>query len=928
MQSVFAKQSPGTDPVVDVGAHVAGYEVLARLRSGGMANLFIARRSGSTTFDELVALKVIQERLSEHSNVVRMFVDEANVTSSIRHPHVVAVKELVEHAGRHILVMEYVHGCSLAALMQALRRNRRRFSPSAAVAIAMRIADGLHAAHELRDDSGQPLNVVHRDVSPQNILFSQHGEVKICDFGVAKAAQHTAESTVGGLKGKIRYMSPEQASTGQVDRRADVYSLALVLWEMLTMRRAFKAGHEFQVLMQVCNPNLPKPSAHSPGISTALDAVVMQALDKVPSRRFESAQAFREALAQAQPRSTAVGARHVAALIDDVMHEEMDAVLRGLPTDLSRVIEHEATLFASAPPVVDSALERLTVAAPVDQDDAEDFDVEDDDVEDDDALDEVSGVDVTPARASSRPPRLPHLRAPAMRDAMAAIAPDLRSSGVTQSSERPISDVSARAERPAPSLPAGAFQAAAASETTHTPAPHAAANLPHNAQMESPMSADPADQFNDDMPTSSIQIDPSLKRDSGYRAAPPAYSSYPRAGATRPTLPSQRPQPQASRPSMPAPRREEEWNPQAIIDEVGLASALPASVPSVREVREMTKKPLFDPKKMTACVDVAPEVMRRAQEMLARGPNPDIMNRPSSELPKGPELKTGKRGGGRPKMPRPEAVKVEQPIPAGRTAAEPGNEQRTRMAERPDEAIAAALSKKTSVTAAPVAAGGAIPLDKPASTPTPSSVPLEQRINKLGKRGQGTMIADRKEFLSKSRANRGSRARNVMIAAAAIMVALAAGVFLSPASDDMLARMGLVSGDDEGTDVEAVTAAAEEEGVGSGPVAKPKRVRKARKDRARATTTRDEAPVAQREQAPKARKAAAGATRSKAKSRARTTRRAAEKAPAKSRARSGATQKKRARSRAADAPAPRRNTRPRQNTRAVDGVPLVRDLSF
>ena len=202
-----------------------------------MASLFLARRGGAAGFTRLVAIKMVHPRHAEDPGLIQMFVDEALLTARIDHPNVVHVEELGEHESAYYLVMEYVHGASLAQLMRVLGRAKRRLSPLVAVAICARVSEGLHAAHETTGDNGELLSIVHRDVSPQNILLSHKGHVKLIDFGIAKAHARVHESNVSSLKGKVRYMAPEQATTGNVDRRTDVYALGIVLWEPLTMRR-------------------------------------------------------------------------------------------------------------------------------------------------------------------------------------------------------------------------------------------------------------------------------------------------------------------------------------------------------------------------------------------------------------------------------------------------------------------------------------------------------------------------------------------------------------------------------------------------------------------------------------------------------------------------------------------------------------------
>ncbi|MDQ3036368.1 MAG: serine/threonine protein kinase, partial [Myxococcota bacterium] len=343
------------------GKTLGQYEVLAKLRGGGMATLFLARRVGAAGFRRHVAIKVVHEHLASDASFVRMFVDEALLQARIHHPNVVHVEEFGEDDGQHFLVMEYVHGCSLAQLMTALAKRDRRLTPEMATSIAIHVAAGLHAAHELRDEAGQLLGVVHRDVSPQNVLLAYEGHVKLIDFGVAKAKNR--ESTTGGsLKGKLRYMAPEQAFGRGVDRRSDVYAIGIVLWEMLTLRKLFSAEEDLALLDMVRDPQIEPPSRFAHGISPALDAVVLKALAKNADDRYQTAQDFRRALAGAVPEAMLLDAPHLAELLAAVMAEVIDRDSRALPHSVSQVIANDERRQALAGRG-DEALKTMTMSA-------------------------------------------------------------------------------------------------------------------------------------------------------------------------------------------------------------------------------------------------------------------------------------------------------------------------------------------------------------------------------------------------------------------------------------------------------------------------------------------------------------------------------------------------------------------------------------
>jgi serine/threonine-protein kinase len=318
------------------GDQIGDYEIVAKLKSGGMATLFLGRRRGASGFAKHVAIKVVHEHLAEDPAFVRMFVDEALLSARIEHPNVVHVEELRERDGRHFLVMEYVRGVSLWQLLATLARRGRRVNPVVAAYIAVKVADGLHAAHETRGPRGELMGVVHRDVSPQNVLLSYQGNIKLIDFGVAKARGRIQNETSGGsIKGKFRYMSPEQAWGREVDRRSDVYSLGTVLWELLTMRRRFENQGDALILDLVRDPEPIPPSVYAEGISAELDAVVMKAHAKRPEDRYQSAQQLRTALLETVPGAALFHESQLGSLLVHVMADHIEKEAMQLPQSVT-----------------------------------------------------------------------------------------------------------------------------------------------------------------------------------------------------------------------------------------------------------------------------------------------------------------------------------------------------------------------------------------------------------------------------------------------------------------------------------------------------------------------------------------------------------------------------------------------------------------
>jgi serine/threonine-protein kinase len=303
---------------LEPGSALGGYKILARVRAGAMGVLYLARRRGPGAFARPVAIKVIHEHLAQNKRFCRMFIAEAKLSARIDDPHVVRTEAFGEVDGRYYLVMDFVHGASLAQALGVLR-GRGGLPMDVAVAIAMDVASGLHAAHEATDGEGAPLGIVHRDVSPQNVLVSYKGYVKVIDFGIAKAKEGAGETATGSLRGKLAYMPPEQArSAKHVDRRADLYALGLVLWEMLAGRRMFDGKNEIEILNQILNPIIIPPSNVNERVPKALDKVVLELLQEDPESRPPNGATVASMLAAAWPPATKVLPADIAAVMREV----------------------------------------------------------------------------------------------------------------------------------------------------------------------------------------------------------------------------------------------------------------------------------------------------------------------------------------------------------------------------------------------------------------------------------------------------------------------------------------------------------------------------------------------------------------------------------------------------------------------------------
>ncbi|MEZ4410885.1 MAG: serine/threonine-protein kinase [Polyangiales bacterium] len=314
---------------------IGRYEVLGEIASGGMATVFLARSLGAKGFSRLVAIKRLHPHLESEEDFVTMFLDEARLAARIRHPNVVATLDVEDSEGLY-LVMEYIEGVTLLTLARACTKAGEKLPAPVTARIALDTLSGLHAAHEIHDDNGDFLGLVHRDVSPQNILLGTDGVARLTDFGIAKATSRLGMTRDGQLKGKISYMSPEQTRRGEIDRRVDVFSMGIVVWELLAGRRLFQGESDVEVLNQLLFEPIPRLRDHAPSVPTALEQVVMTALDRDPNARWASASHFAEAIEKAcKVLGGPANHRAVAAFIQKICGEriarERGRIANGLP---------------------------------------------------------------------------------------------------------------------------------------------------------------------------------------------------------------------------------------------------------------------------------------------------------------------------------------------------------------------------------------------------------------------------------------------------------------------------------------------------------------------------------------------------------------------------------------------------------------------
>ena len=271
------------------GTPFGQYELIELIATGGMAEVYRARMSGVEGFQKIVAIKRILPHMTDNDEFVTMFVDEAKVAAQLQHPNIIHIYDLGKIERSYYIAMEYIDGKDLRSILRTLEERHSRLPIGLALFIASRLAEALEYAHRKRDLQGRSLGLVHRDVSPQNVLISYDGDIKLCDFGIAKAASKASHTRSGALKGKLQYMSPEQAWGKDIDNRSDIFSLGLVLYEMLTGRKAFAGDSELSILEQVRAPRIVPPREYDPAIPPEVERVVMIALKESRDERFQGA---------------------------------------------------------------------------------------------------------------------------------------------------------------------------------------------------------------------------------------------------------------------------------------------------------------------------------------------------------------------------------------------------------------------------------------------------------------------------------------------------------------------------------------------------------------------------------------------------------------------------------------------------------------
>ena len=345
------------------GERLDRFELIAELASGGMATVFLARLSGAAGFQRLVAIKRLHPHLAREPEFVEMFLDEARLAARIHHPNVVPIQEVGESDQGYYLVMDYIEGDTLARVLAKAAKSNGRVPYGVTIRILLDVLAGLHAAHEMRDDHGDPLQIVHRDVSPQNILVGVDGVARVVDFGVARAASRLSTTRSGQLKGKLAYMAPEQARGGAIDRRADLFACGIVLWEALATKRLFKGDGEAETLNRVLYEPIALPTSVRPDVPKALEAICMKALSRDVDERYPTAQDFGDELEKAARALNSVGSvRDVAECLQEVIGADLSQQRDAVRAWLARSEPSDSTGPRTGPrskPVLDSVVTRV-----------------------------------------------------------------------------------------------------------------------------------------------------------------------------------------------------------------------------------------------------------------------------------------------------------------------------------------------------------------------------------------------------------------------------------------------------------------------------------------------------------------------------------------------------------------------------------------
>jgi serine/threonine-protein kinase len=327
---------------------VGRYVIHEEIASGGMAVVHMGRLQGPVGFARTVAIKRLHDSFARDPEFVEMFLDEARIAARIQHPNVVPILDVVATQGELFLVLEYVHGPALTRLLRRTAKAGMQVEPRMAIAIGAAILSGLHAAHEARRESGEPLEIVHRDVNPQNVIVGIDGITRVLDFGIAKASYRYHSTGQGIVKGKLRYMAPEQISGKAVDRRTDIFAASAVIWEVLTGVPFIRGEEPAAILYEIINKARPAPSTLAKGVPAALDRVILRGLAPDPNDRYQTAAEMAADLERSLAPATP---REIGEWVTDVCSEWLAALARK-----KAITEGSVSPLELAPPVPQSLI--------------------------------------------------------------------------------------------------------------------------------------------------------------------------------------------------------------------------------------------------------------------------------------------------------------------------------------------------------------------------------------------------------------------------------------------------------------------------------------------------------------------------------------------------------------------------------------------
>jgi serine/threonine-protein kinase len=300
------------------------YKIIRKLDAGGMAEVFLAEAESLKGFKKRVAIKRILPNLTKNRSFVQMFLDEARLSLQLQHANIVSVFDIGKADKTFFIVMDFIDGSNLRDIIDNKKRKGVLIPMEQAIYVVREVCEGLGYAHDQRDmETGDPLGIVHRDVSPPNILISKRGEIKLVDFGLAKATSQLETTDPGVVKGKFSYLSPEAASGLEVDSRADIFSAAIILWELLTGRRLFYGESDYQTVELVRQANIPPISVANPEVPRQLEEILLKALARDPDQRFQTAQEFSESLTRFLfSRGMAVSRHDIAKLVRKTVSDQ------------------------------------------------------------------------------------------------------------------------------------------------------------------------------------------------------------------------------------------------------------------------------------------------------------------------------------------------------------------------------------------------------------------------------------------------------------------------------------------------------------------------------------------------------------------------------------------------------------------------------